>query len=325
MKRLLWSFVLAGIFGFLLVPNCPAPLVWRKGEGWSWESGSVVSANNPKEQIDLARQLQAKKDYGAAVGAYRRLIKRWPTAFAAQDARLGLAECLSAKGYHYKAFKEYQQLIDKHPNTDHYEAVLQRQFEIGNLFLAGERDKVWGVRLFPSREKAIEVYEQVVKNGPYSDVAPQAQLRIGLTYEGQRSYLDAVQAYEKLLENYPKHPMAEAAQFQIGYAYKQEAARAEYDQNAANQAINAFTDFMIRFPKSDRTPVAQQYLSDLRQEQSKGLFNIGRFYEKRKRYEAALIYYNEVVEQNPRSGWADAAREKIAHLTPQAKETTATP
>jgi outer membrane protein assembly factor BamD len=232
---------------------------------------------------------------------------------------------LVARQYYWKAFKEYQQLIEKHPNTPYFDAVLQREFEIANLFAAGERQRVWGVRFFPTPEKAIEIYNQIVKNGPYSAIAPESQLRIGLVYEKQKDYLSAVHAYEKLLERYPNDPHAEAAQFQIGYAYKQESARAEYDQDLANKSIAAFQDFLVRFPNSDKVPAANEYLASMKAEQSKGLFLVAKFYEKRKNYKAALIYYNEVIAQNPQSDWANQAKEKVAKLAPQIPEPTANP
>src|ERR1700722_3572434 len=223
-------------FVFIVPMESQALLIWTKGEGWSWEHEGVATGTNPAAQLKIAQDLQAKKHYRDAIPAYRRLIKRWPLSSSVQDARFGLAECFSAIGYHYKAFQVYQELVTKNPNTTHFDEVLQRQFAIGNLFLAGGRQKAWGIRWFPSLDRCVEVDEQVVKNGPYSDVGPESQFRIGLAYEKQRDYLAAVHAYEKLLERYPKLPLAEDAQFQIGWEYKQESARAEYDQNAANQA-----------------------------------------------------------------------------------------
>jgi outer membrane protein assembly factor BamD len=324
-RKFVITLLAAIMFAFLMPMESPAPLIWRKGEGWSWERAGVKTAANPTDQLKIAQDLQAKKDYRGAIDAYRRVVRRWPQSSSAQDARLGLADCLSAIGYHYQAFKEYQQLIEKHPNTPHFETILQRQFEIGNLFLAGERQKAWGVRWFPSTERAIEVFETVVKNGPYSKVAAEAQFRIGLTYEKQNDYLAAVHAYEKLLDRHPKHRLAEAAQFQIGCAYKKESQRAEYDQNAANQAIAAFGDYLLRYPAGEKASLAQQYLTALKEEQAKGLFTIGSFYEKNKQYRSALIYYNDVIEKNPASGWATQAKDKIARLTPLAAEKTATP
>lgn len=313
-KRFALLLGLTVAFCVTLPTECPAPLVWRKGEGWSYERQGITAAKNPKEQLELARALQAKKQYGDAITAYRRLIRRWPTAFAVEEGRIGLAESLGAVGYHYKAFLEYQNLISKHPNTAQYEAVLERQFEIGNKFLNGERHKVFGMKIFPGLEKATEVYEHVLKNAPYSKFGPKAQFQIGQVYEKQKEYLSAVHAYEKLLERYPDDPMAEKAQFQIGMAYRKEAARAEYDQNAANQAIAAFSDYTTRYPRSEAVAKANEYRTSLKQEQSKGLFRVAQFYEKNKNQKAALIYYNEVIAQNPKSEWAISAQKKVLQL-----------
>jgi len=324
-KKLTVAFLGLIVFAFLMPVESPAPLVWTKGEGWNWVHEGETTATNPADQLKLGQNLVAKKKYRRAIGAFRRVIAKWPLSSSTQEARMGLAECYGAIGYHYKSFQTYQELIKKHPNTPHFDEVLQRQFEIGNLFLAGERQKAWGVRWFPSLERTVEVYEQVVKNGPYSAVATEAQFRIGVAYDKERDYLAAVHAYEKLLERYPKHPLAEAAQFQIGLEYKKEAQRAEYDQNAANQAIAAFADFVFRYPQSDKVPQAEQYRAALKIEQAGGTFHIGEFYEKNHYYKSALIYYNDVIEKNPESAWATQAKEKVARLTPLVAEKTATP
>jgi outer membrane protein assembly factor BamD len=324
-KKFVAAFLGVMVFAFLMPRECPAPLIWTRGEGWTWVHAGMATGTNPADQLKIAQQLQAKKQYRGAIDAYRRVIKKWPLSSSTEEARLGMAQCHSAIGYHYKAFQEYQELLKKHPNTPHFDEILQREFEIGNLFLAGERQKAWGVRWFPSMERTVEVYEQVVKNGPYSSVAPPSQFRIGLAYEKERDYLAAVHTYEKLLERYPNDPLAEAAQFQIGAEYQKESQHAEYDQNTANQAIAAFADFMVRYPQSDKVSLAEQYQIALKAEQARGLFQIGEFYEKNRYYKSALIYYNDVIEKNPGSSWATQAKGKVARLTPLAAENTATP
>lgn len=317
--RIFLSLVLAATVGEWVAPlDCPAALVWHKGEGWTYEhEGVTTAAANPTEQLQLGRSFQANKDYGNALDCYRRLLVQWPTSAAAPDAQYGVAECLSLSGYHYKAFKEYQTLLAKHPDTKLFGPVMHRQFEIGNLFLAGERDKAWGIRWFAAPEKAVEIFEQVVKNGPYAPDAPEAQFRIGLTQEKLKEYRLAVKAYEKVIERYPKHPLAETAAFTIGLAYLHEARRAEYDQEAASQSITAFEDFLVRYPQSDRAELIRQNRAALQKEQARGLFQIGQFYERQQKYKSALIYYNEVIERNPATDWARTARGKVETLTQQ--------
>lgn len=317
--------VVVGLFAALLIsgiftpPDCPAPLVWRKGEGWTWERAGIPAADTPQEQLEIARTLFEQKDYGGAASAYRRLIRRWPTSFAVEDARFGLAESLSAAGYKFKAFQEYQTLLEKHPATERFELVLQRQMEIGELFMNGYRDKVMGIRLFPNTERAIDIFQQIVKTAPYSSLGPLAQLRLAETHERRKEYVLAVRAYERLMERYPRHELAALAQFRIGQAYLAEARRAEYDQNAANQAVAAFTDYLVRYPDGEKVTEAKEKRERLRIEQARGSFQIAQFYERNREYQAALIYYNDVLERSPESEWAARAREKIAVLTPRVR------
>lgn len=321
-RNLVLLVCLIGLFCFALPQDCPAPLIWRRGEGWSFEREGVTTARTPQEQLDFARKLQAKKDYGNALVAYRRLIRRWPTAASAQEGRLGLAECLSGARYYYRSYKAYQDLIQKNPDSPYFDTATQREFEIANLFLGGQTHKMWpGLIRLPALDKALEIYEQLVKNGPYSKVGPDAQYRIGVCYEKQHDYLSAVHAFQKVLERYPQHRLAEDAQFQIAWDYKQESKRSEYDQNSADEAIAAFNDFLIRYPKSDKVPTAEQLLAGLKLEQAKGLFAIGRFYEKNRSYKAALIYYNAAIEKDPKSDWAAQAEQKVAALNSLAKPT----
>ncbi len=313
------------VTGLVQPPDCPAPLIWRRGEGWVYEKHGVTTGRDPEEQLAIARRWQEQEDYSNAIASYRRLVRRWPTSAAVEEARLGMAESLAAYGYHYQAFEQYQALIEQHPASDHFETALENQFKIGNLFMAGERYKAYGIRWFPTRDKAIEIYKKVVKNGPYSKVGPQAQYRIGLAHEQRQEYILAVHAYERLLERYPDHELAETAQYQIGYAYQQQAGRAEYDQNTANQAIDAYADFVVRYPDSPMVAQAEEARTGLSHEQARGLYQIGAFYEHMNKYSAALIYYNDAIEHSPQSEWAAAAKEKVVALTPRLERETAPP
>src|SRR6266849_6582631 len=114
-KKLVVALLGVMAFGFLMPTESPAPLVWRKGEGWMWEHAGVTTAGNPADQLKIGQELEAKKKYRDAIGAYRRVIGRWPLSSSAQEARMGLAKCYGAVGYHYKGFQTYQELIKKHP------------------------------------------------------------------------------------------------------------------------------------------------------------------------------------------------------------------
>src|SRR5262249_23188067 len=155
----------------------------------------------------------------------------------------------------------------------------------------------------------------IVKTGPYSDVAPQAQLKIGAVREKQRNYPSAVKAYETASDRYHDRPqIASDATYKAGLAWNKQAQTAEYDQTTAGQAIATFTDFMALYPSDSRVPDAQKKIGSLKTEQAHGNFQIAKFYEKYHRWKGAMVYYNEVIVQDPNSPYAAEAQKRIAVL-----------
>ena len=203
--------------------------------------------------------------------------------------------------------------------------MIWRQYEIANRFLGGEWFRIWGtIPLYSSMDQTAEMFGKIVNNGPYSDVAPHAQLRIGAAREKQKNYPDAVKAYETAADRYHDQPaIAADALFREGVSYARQAATAEYDQNTAAQAIASFTDFMTLFPGDQRVPEAQKSIAVLKAEQVRGNFQIAQFYEKSKKWNGALVYYNEVLQLDPNSPYAASARQRIESLKPHIQAATA--
>ncbi len=313
----------------------PAPFIYRPGEGWTYEPVGGVGKwimTTPKDQIGVAQAAFDKKEYSIALKAARRVVHVWPHSDYAPQAQYLIGRCLEASGQEEKAFNEYQTLLEKHPTTANYDEILTRQYEIAGKYLNGKWFKLWGyIPFFPSMEKTANMYAKVVKNGPYSEIAPQAQMKIGAAYENEKTfwfkspdYPSAVKAYELAADRYHDRPkVASDALYKAATAYNKEARTAEYDQTTAGQAIANYTEFMTLYPTDTRVGESQKSISSLKVEQARGNFQIAKFYEKYKRWKGAMVYYNEVVVQDPNSPYAAQARERINDLkkreAPQAK------
>ena len=293
----------------------PAPLIYRPGEGWSYEPvGGGVKWQRPraKEQLEVAQAAFDKKDYSLALKAALRVVRMWPLSDYAPQAQYLAGRAYEAKGRDEKAFNQYEKVLEKQPKIANYEEIQQRQFDIANKFLAGKWFKLWGVIPYRSMDKTAELYDKIVKSGPYSEVGPQAQMNIGAAREKQKDFALAAKAYEMAADRYHDRPQVAAdALYREGVAYEKQALTAEYDQNTAGQAIATFTDFMTLYPNDARVPAIQKIIARLRTEQARGSFKIAKFYERHKRWNGALIYYNEVLLQDPNSPYAAEARQRI--------------
>jgi outer membrane protein assembly factor BamD len=316
-------FLLLAIGCLALLPfRSPAPLIYTPGEGWTYEQAGGEGKwqrTRAKDQLIVAQDAFDKKDISLALKAARRTVKAWPLSDYAPQAQYLIGRCYEARGMDERAFKEYQKVLEKYPKFVNCEEVLKRQYEIAGRFLGGEWFRLWTyVPFFPSMEKTGDLYEKIVKNGPYSDIAPQAQMSIGTAREKQKNYTEAVKAYERAADRYNDRPQVAAdALYRAGLAYEKQAETSEYDQSTAGQAIATFTDFMTLYPDDPRVPEAQKIIASLHLEQARGNFEIARFYEEKRKWQAAKTYYNEVVNLllgEPNSLYALQARERIAAL-----------
>lgn len=317
-SMLTWWLLVAALW--LALPNrCPAPLVYRPGEGWTYEpveGGASWKRARAKDQLEVAQAAFDLQDYSLALKSARFVVRNWPFSDYAPEAQYLVGRCYEVRKKDEKAFKEYGKLVRSYPNTTNVNDVLTRQYEIAGRFLGGQWFKLWGViPFFPSMEKTAALYQEIVNFGPYSPVGPDSQMKIGATREKQKNWEEAARAYEIAIYRYLDRPtIAADAFYKAGRAWEKQALEAEYDQSAAGKAITCFTDFAALFPNDPRTKDTGAAIAAMRTEQARGSFEIARYYEKRRRPQAALIYYSEVSRLQPDSKLAEQARQKLDEL-----------
>ena len=317
-RRLAFWIILAALVA-LLPFRSPAPLIYVPGEGWYYEpAGESAKWQRPraKEQLDVAEEAFTNKDYSITLHAAHRVLRLWPFSDYAPRAEYLVGRCLEIQGKDEAAFSAYQNIIQKYPKSGQYNEILARQYEIANRFLAGEWFRLWNIiPLYPSMDETAKLYDKIVNNGPYSEVAPLAQLHIGAAREKQKDYGAAVKAYNTAADRYHNQPaIAADAMYRAGVSWEKQADTAEYDQSAAAQAIAAYTDFMTFYPDDARVAVAQKAIVALKAERVRGSFQIAQFYEKSRRWAGAVVYYNDVLQLDANSPLAARARKRIEVL-----------
>jgi outer membrane protein assembly factor BamD len=300
----------------------PAPLIYMPGEGWYYEPyGETAQWQRPKakEQMQVAEEAFASTNLSITLRAAHRVLRVWPQSDYAPRAQYLIGRCLEAGGKDQAAFNNYQNILEKYPKSAEYTEVLRRQYTIAGRFLNGQWFKLWEViPIYRSMDETAKLYEKIVANGPYSEIAPLAQLKIGVAREKQKNYDEAVKAYNTAADRYNNQPaIAAEAMYQAGVAWQKQADTGEYDQSAADQAIAAYSDFMVVFPDDPRVPAAQTAVTRLKAEQVRGNFEIAKFYEKNHKWFGAATYYGEVLRLNPNSPLAPEAGKRLEAIKPR--------
>lgn len=312
MKRL--PRILAAAAFLALSIGASAAVVYRPAEGWQVEnSDGGTPAGSANAQLNKAQRLENDDNLKGALGAYRLLVRRWPKSLVAPQAQLKIGELYERTGDLSRSFDAYGVYLSKFPRGDDFERAVEAQFKIARLYLDSGKKRMLGVPVGSAMPRAQQMFETIVKNAPFSRYAPLSQFNIGQTLEKQGKYPEAIAAYQTVLIKYPTDPVAADAQYQIGYVYYQED-RAGRDATASDNAREAFDDFIARYPTSEKVAQAQENLKTLTGKQSKGALEIAKFYDKQKKYKAAVVYYNEVIKQQPGSKESDEAKARIDEL-----------
>lgn len=320
MKRTTLTVALAAAVLLALPYNSPAPLIYTPGVGWTYEKvGSKEgkwTRTRAKPQLQVAQEAFDAGDYNRCIKAANHTVRQWPLSDFAPEAKFLHARALEEQGKDEKAFKIYNELVENYPKFSKYDEVAERQYAIANKYLDGKWFKLWGkIPLFPSMDKTADMYEQLIDNAPFSEVAPEAQMKIAEAREKQKDYKKAVRALETAGNRYyDNDEVAAESLFKAGLAYQKQAKEAEYDQGAADEAIAKFTDFIAVYPDHEKVDEAKQIIESLKTEQARGAYKIARYYEKKKKWRGALVYYNEVLINDPNSSYADDAKKRIETL-----------
>ncbi len=281
----------------------------------------VELKKNAAEQMKLAEATEAEGNLKKAVSSYRVVVKRYPKSDVAAHAQFKVAQLTQQLGDATRAFAEYQKMITKYPKSTDFEAAIEGQFNIAKLYLDGKRLELFGLPTLPSMVKAEEMFTTVITNAPFSaKYASAAQFNIGQARERQGDYKRAIEAYQKIIDDYPYSEMADDAQYQIGYVYMKASREGEYDQSASIKAREAFEDFIYRYPNSEKVAQAKQNMQALGSKQTDSAFNVAQFYDKQKNYKAAAIYYNEVIKTEPDSPNAKTSQERLSALKAEVGE-----
>src|ERR1700738_5252876 len=316
MNRTLRFVLPLTIVALLSLPHrAPAPIIYREGEGLTTgDLSDIEIKKNAEEQFKLSERYEASGDYKRAGASYRLLVRRFPRSDIAATAQFKSGQMLEKLGKLQSAFYEYQALVQKYPRSPDFEAALQAQYGIAKAYLDGKRVDIYGVPTLPSMSKAQEMFQKIVTNAPYSRIAPLAQYGIGQALEKSGAIAATVTAYQQVVDRYPNSDVAPNAMYQIGYVNFQASRSTGYDQTAAVRAQEAFEDFLLRYPNSEKVPQAQDNLKALQGRKTENSYTIAKFYDKEKNYKAAYVYYNEVVQQQPDSPDATRAKQRMDQI-----------
>jgi outer membrane protein assembly factor BamD len=276
--------------------------------------GDEEITGDAQQLFEIAQKAEKENDNGRAIKAYRTLVKKYRKDALAPWAAFRASALWEKEGDYLKAANAYRALVELYPASPYFEPAIEAQFRIGEMYLSGKKLTVFGVGVTNALDQSIAIFAAIVRVAPYGKYTARAQFNIGFAREKQGAEDAALQAYQAVVDKFPNEPIAAAAQYQIGYIWLTAAKQGTKDLSATSRARNAFQDFLFRYPNNEKTAQARANLETLEHKQTSSSFSVAKFYDKQKNFRAAVIYYNEVIRQQPGSNESEQAKKRIEEL-----------
>ena len=301
--------------GLFLLQTTDGAVVFRPGEKAKYVApGEEELSGNAAELFEIGQKAEKEGNPKRAIRAYRQLVRKYPRDALAAGAAFRGAVLYEQVHEYLEAAGTYRLVVTNYPTSPHFNEAIEGQFRVGEMYLAGKKLKLLGIPLATSMDRAVEIFAAVIRTAPFGKYTARAQFDIGLAREKQGLNDAALQAYQAVIDKFPSDPIAADAQYQIGYIWFTASRAGTKDLAATNNARTAFQDFLFRFPNSEKAAQARANLQHLEHKALSSSFDVARYYDKQKAYRAAVIYYNEVIRQQPGSAESEKAKKRIDQL-----------
>ncbi|MDA3896326.1 MAG: outer membrane protein assembly factor BamD [Desulfobacteraceae bacterium] len=163
-----------------------------------------------------------------------------------------------------------------------------------------------------SYEKAVKSYKKLKDWYPFSVHAKAAGLKIADAYYLMESYDEAILAYNEHERMHPNDAEIPYVIYQVGLCDFDRIETIDRDQTATQNALQTFQRLEEMFPDSEYAKMAQPHIELCLQNLAAKEMDIGLFYFKLKKYEAALSRFAGVVTVYPDFGLHASALDYMA-------------
>ncbi len=275
------------------------------------------------ELAEGERLFQARQ-FGDAVGHFKKAAMRWPDSSIEEDALFYLGECYFFLDRYPKANDSYARLIKKYGTTRHLDLVMRRQYATARFWQDLDRAKPSYVPnltddtrpWWDTEGEALATYESVWLNDPTGPLADDAVMATANAHFLKGRYRDADDFYDQLRSKHPQSEHQLDAHL-LGLQSKLRSYQgADYDGIELVDAEKLVSQTLTQFPdqvndERERLLESRRMIKEQRAERD---WKTGQHYDKLSYYRAAKFYYDGILKDYPDTQYAGMAKQRIEEI-----------
>ena len=141
-----------------------------------------------------------------------------------------------------------------------------------------------------------------------------AQYMMARCFYESEDYPTAALEFEIFQRNYPRSDSLEAAAYYEALCWVEQSPRFDRDSTPTHQAISKLEEYLLDFPGGQYQDRARLSLAELKDKLARKSLSIARFYHRLGRRDAAALYFEKLLREQPESSLVGEALEDFERL-----------
>jgi outer membrane assembly lipoprotein YfiO len=245
-------------------------------------------------------------------------VKAHPNAPDRDRAIFLLAEADYLLDDRVKAFYQFDELLDKYPDSRLFGAALYRQYEIAEGFLNGYKRKLFGLRILTAEDEAIDMMFRIQERSPGSPLAEKCLLRTADYYFSSSQFDLASDAYAAFLRTYPRSAEGPRVRLRRAFSSYAQFHGVKFDATPLVDARAQFEDVKARYPDLAAENNVQKFIDGINETLARKMLITADFYRRTGETRASVYTLRQLVNTYPTGKEAELAKAELAKMPPSA-------
>ncbi|XCI75465.1 MAG: outer membrane protein assembly factor BamD [Flavobacteriales bacterium] len=161
--------------------------------------------------------------------------------------------------------------------------------------------------------EALQLFERAVPLVRGKEDAKEIIYKTAMANYHDKNYILAGHQFNNFYKTYPRDPQAEEALFQSAYCYYLFSPNYNLDQESTYNAIKELQNFVNQYPNSQKTAQANTLIKILIKKLERKAFEVAKIYHDIMRYKAAVVSFQNFVNDYPDSHLKEKASYYMLH------------
>lgn len=289
-----------------------------------WSPDRFVPTESMQEHYDRGDQAFRSKNWDEALTHFMVMLYHFPESPFYGDALFYSAVCYYSINEYDLSNKQLDKYLALGGKLKHFEKVFEYKIEIANAYSSGKKRHMFNVqqlpKWMPAKSDAVALYDEVIAALPAHDLAATALYQKAELLRKRKEYRESIDSLQILARRFPKHHLAPESYLRISEIYLEQSRKESQNPDLLALAQVNIQRFGRSFPTEGRIDQAHKTLVAMQEVYAQSLYETGRFYERKKKPQASMIYYKDAILRYPETLAAAKSGERLVKLGSRAQK-----